>query len=129
MSLAEYLRSLEDRKRQAGIHDCVTLCADWAVSCGRADPMEPWRGAYFSEVEAEELIADAGGLRALFATGMEAAGIPSADGPQSGDIGVVSLMGEEAGAIFTGKRWVFVPERGLGFVSLDAECIVGLWRP
>jgi len=92
--------------------------------------MAEWRGQYTTDVEAEEIIADAGGLAGLFATGMSLAGIPRTyDDPQEGDIAVISIDGEEAGAIFTGRRWAFVPERGWGAVSLDPSAILVRWRP
>ena len=130
MTLSEYLHGLTGQKRIAGKHDCCTFPANWAIACGRPDPMKQWRGAYATDVEAEEIVADAGGLAGLFEMGMTAAGIPPVDGdPQEGDIAVITLLGEEAGAIFTGKRWAFVPERGLGFVSLDREHVACIWRP
>lgn len=146
MTLGEYLEAAGHRRREAGVHDCCTFPADWAVLCGHADPMAKWRGTYATDEAAEELIAQAadsimgeslgrGGLEVLFADGMREAGIPEIydgrPGPDflAGDIGVVNLAGNEAGAIFTGKRWAFVPDRGIAFASLDAECITRAWRP
>lgn len=90
--------------------------------------MAAWRGAYDSEAEAEALIFDAGGLVALFSEGMTSAGIPETDEPAIGDIAVVSLLGLEAGAIFTGKRWAFAAERGIACSSLDPAAILKCWR-
>lgn len=90
--------------------------------------MADWRGAYASEAEAEALISDAGGLLALFSAGMASAGIPEADDPLEGDVGVVSLMGEEAGAIFTGKRWAFAAEKGIAASSLERAAVLKCWR-
>lgn len=148
-TLGDYLAAGGSRRRTAGAFDCCTFPADWAVLCGHPDPMAKWRGTYSTEAEAEDLIAAAadageglgrGGLEMLFKEGMWEAGIPEIDGSRNsggdvpppfemGDIAVVNIAGNEAGAIFTGKRWAFVPDRGLGFVSLDRECIVRAWRP
>lgn len=137
--LGEYLQRAGSGRRQEGVHDCCTFPCDWVVLCGWPDPMAKWRGTYGSEVEADALIAQAaeygetvgmGGLLALFVDGFSEAGLPEVTGPfEAGDVGVVTLWGLEAGAIFTGKRWAFVPPRGLGCVSLDDECIVRAWRP
>lgn len=130
--LGPFLRDSTAKRRQAGAWDCCTFPAAWAIEAGERDPMAAWRGEYDSEADAEFLIADAGGLDALFAQGMAAAGIREIDaaGPfEPGDIGVVKLLEQEAGAVFAGKRWAFVADRGLAFVSLDADCIVRAWRP
>lgn len=144
LTLGDYLEAAGHRRRSEGTHDCCTFPADWAVALGNPDPMAKWRGTYSTDEEAEHLIAEAarrgeglgrGGLEMLFAEGMWAAGIPEIHdgqpGPdfEPGDIAVVNLAGNEAGAIYTGKRWAFVPDRGLGFVSLEPECIARAWRP
>lgn len=149
MTLGQYLEECGHRRRSEGAHDCCTFPADWAVMCGHSDPMAAWRGTYSTDEEAEHLIAEAarrgeglgrGGLETLFMQGMWAAGIPEIDGSrnsggdspppfEAGDIGVLLLAGNEAGGIYTGKRWAFVPDRGMGFVSLDRDCIARAWRP
>lgn len=150
MTLGEYLEQGGAQRRTAGVWDCCTFPADWAMLCGHPDPMAKWRGTYDTEENAELLIAEAagraeftgrGGLEALFFEGMWEAGIPEVDiGPQlapgapveglvAGDIAVLNIGGAEAGGIFTGRRWAFVPDRGLGFVSLDRDCLARVWRP
>lgn len=91
--------------------------------------MAEWRGRYATETQALDLIAEAGGLADLFVRGMAAANIPEATGDfQSGDIGVVQLLGEQAGAVYTGKRWALVADRGMAFASIDRQYIVRAWR-
>lgn len=89
--------------------------------------MAMWRGSYSTEADAEALIGDAGGLVSMFADALCAC--PVVDQPQAGDIGVVEVMGEQAGAIFTGKRWALVADRGLAFASLDPAHVLRAWRP
>lgn len=130
MMLGEYLEKLLGAQRQSGIHDCCTFPANWAIACGRADPMQLWRGVYSTDEEAEAIIAEAGDLSLLFAIGMDEAGIREVSDPETGDIGVIDLLGYQAGAIFTGRRWAFVPaSRGIGFVSIDSSSIIRIWRP
>lgn len=91
--------------------------------------MAAWRGAYSSEPQALDMIADGGGLADLFSRGMAAAGVPEAQGqPAAGDIGVIQLLGEQAGAVYTGKRWALVADRGMAFASIADRHIVRLWR-
>ena len=128
MHLGEHLRSLGGMKRKPGVFDCVTLPADWLLENGYPDPMAHRRGAYDSEEAALELISEAGGLVALFDQFLGAVGIIEREGePQPGDIGVVTIRGEEAGAIFTGGRWALVGERGLIFITLDRASVLKVW--
>ena len=144
MTLGDYLEAAGHQRRKEGTHDCATFPAGWAMLCGHPDPMAKWRGTYASDEEAEHVIAEAarrgeglgrGGLEMLFAEGMWDAGVPEIydgqPGPDFalGDIAVVNLAGNEAGAIFAGKRWAFVPDRGIGFVTLPPCAIVRAWRP
>lgn len=102
--------------------------AAWSIACGTADPMAAWRGAYATDVEAEEILAREGGLAGIFGAGLEGVGWEPVNEPQAGDVGVVALLDDEAGAIYTGRRWAFVATRGLGFTSLDRDAISHIWR-
>lgn len=129
VDLGEWLLAQGGRKREAGVWDCVTMQAEWCVANGWPDPMEDWRGSYDSEDVGLAFVRDAGGMVALFDCAMVGAGVPRRDGdPQIGDVGVLSIQGHEAGAIFTGKRWAFVANRGLGFASVHPDCICAVWE-
>lgn len=128
--LGEWLAAQAGRRREAGVWDCCCMPAEWAIECGHPDPMARGRGTYASDEEAEERIAEAGGLSNLFAMAMEDAGIREVSEPEAGDIGVIRIGDEEAGAIFTGRRWAFVPKgRGFAFSSIDPALVVRIWRP
>lgn len=127
--LGDFLRTSAARRRVPGEWDCCTFPAAWAIANGFADPMADWRGRYATETQALDLIAEAGGLADLFVRGMAAANIPEATGEfQPGDIGVVQLLGEQAGAVYTGKRWALVADRGMAFASIDRQYVVRAWR-
>lgn len=129
IDLGEFLRASAARRREPGVWDCCTFPAAWAIANGYPDPMADWRGQYETEAQALDLIADGGGLADLFARGLDAAGLPRAAGEfVPGDIGVVQLLGEQAGAVYTGKRWALVADRGMAFASIGAEFIVRAWR-
>ncbi|WP_132384827.1 hypothetical protein [Novosphingobium sp. PhB165] len=120
--------SLQSRAREPGIHDCVTHPSDWVVACGLGDPMAAWRGTYVTDAEAEDIIARAGGLVPLFDEGYASIGVPRRDGdPVEGDIGVLRVAGEEAGSIFTGRRWTFIGKRGIGFATVLPEAVAAVW--
>lgn len=114
--------------RQAGSWDCCTFPAEWAMACGFADPMAEYRGTYATEAEAEDILARAGGLLGIFGAGLEGVGARPVEHAQAGDIGIIALLGQEAGAIYTGRRWAFVAERGLGFASLEPAAVARIWR-
>lgn len=127
--LGAFLIAQGGKRRKAGVHDCCTFPAEWAIDNDWPDPMADWRGAYDTEEDAEILIERAGGLADLFAAGMATAGIPRADGdPEAGDIGVLRCGDHHAGAIFAGKRWALVANRGLAIASVEPEMVVAIWR-
>lgn len=129
-ALGEFLRDAGHKRRVAAEWDCAAFPAAWAIERGFVDPMAAWRGAYDTEEGAQALIERAGGLDVLFAAGMADAGVPEVEGAnfEPGDIGVVRLLGEQAGAIFTGERWAFIAERGVSFATLDTGCVIRAWR-
>lgn len=122
LMLGDYLAEAARKRHAYGVHDCCTFPADWAVLCGWPDPMEHWRGGYVNDAPARD------GLSRLFAAGMDGAGIPRAPEPVEGDIGVVTIFGHEAGAIFTGRRWALVAPRGMAFTSADPAIVQMIWR-
>lgn len=125
--LGAWLLENNDRPRQAGVWDCCAFPAAWAVASGWPDPMMEWRGTYDSEDAGLALADGHGGLVTLFERGMRAAGIPSRDGLVAGDVGVLSIRGGEAGAIFTGQRWALIAERGIAYASVEPQCVAGVW--
>jgi hypothetical protein len=130
MLLGEYIRGAIARPWEWGEVDCCTFAADWAVLCGRADPMGFIRGCYHTELGALRKIKKGGGLVALWTRGMAEAGIPEADSPHAGDIGVIARATDcrtnEAAAIYAGERWVTLGARGIDSGPAD---VLALWRP
>lgn len=126
--LGKWLAGRAAMRRQAGVQDCCTLPGDWAIAAGWPDPMAEWRADYASDEEGHARIADAGSLLALFERGFASAGIARRSGKiELGDVGLVEIGGLEAGAIFAGKRWAIVAQRGIGMVSLDPDYIAAVW--
>lgn len=128
MTLADYLKSNLARPRVAGVWDCCMLPADWLVASGRGDPVPDLRGAYDTEAAGLELVGPVGVFAAerFAALGLSRVG---EDAPlECGDVGVLSVAGLELGAIFTGSRWAFVAEKGLGFITISRRHVVGAWR-
>jgi len=127
MMLGEYLMTLVGRRREPGVHDCATVPADWAVLRGLRDPIAAWRG-YQSEDEAQAIIREAGGLDAIFDAGFASAGVTRREGdPHEGDIGVIRIAGHDAASIFTGARWLFVGNRGIGFATVAPQHVIAVW--
>lgn len=129
MGLGEFLQAAGSRKRDPGEWDCATFPAAWAIERGYRDPMAHVRGSYDTEESARAVIAAGGGLVALFDAALSAIGVGPAEGtPQAGDIGVIELLGEQAGGVYTGERWAFVAPRGIALATLGPEHVKGLWR-
>ncbi|NBC37369.1 hypothetical protein GTZ99_12490 [Novosphingobium sp. FSY-8] len=124
MDLGSYLAQAAMRHHQVGIWDCCIFPADWVVANGYPDPMADWRGTYASEAAADTR----GGIEEAFLTGMERAGLSLAAEPLSGDVGLIEVAGQHAGAIWTGRRWAFVAPRGLAVASVAPEYVIGIWR-
>jgi len=129
VTLGEFLQESAARRRKPGVWDCCTFPAAWAIANGYPDFMADWRGRYETEAQALDLIAEAGGLADLFSAVLDEAGLTRVVGDfEPGDIGVVQLLGEQAGAVYTGKRWALVADRGMAFASIASEHIVRAWR-
>lgn len=122
MNLGEYLATARLKPWAWGVHDCCAFPARWAGA-----PLPD----YSNEAEAEAMLRNSGGLLSLFARA--AAGVAEPVETQlSGDVGVIELItvnGEpvEVGAIFTGRRWAFVPMAG-GIAACSAIARQA-WRP
>jgi hypothetical protein len=123
MTLGEYLKQSAQRRYDVGTWDCAVFPSDWVVINGHADPLAEWRGAYCTDDIGE---AD-DGLAEIFSDGARQAGLIETSGPREGDVGMISLLGRHAGAIYTGRRWAVVAPRGLAFASLDAGCVLKAW--
>lgn len=141
--LGAYLASARLKPWRWREHDCTAFPAIWA---GFADALP----AYDDEAEAEAMLHAAGGMVPLWDDAVareagKAAPIGLAQ-LQPGDVGVIELpatreetdaeTGEtfividsvECGAIWTGKRWAFVPKGG-GIAAVSAPTVLKAWRP
>lgn len=130
MTLGEYLLFAAKRPWGWGTHDCCTFASQWAIIRGNPDPMAYLRGRYSTAGEAVRVLVKHGGLLAVTTRGMIEAGVPEADFPRAGDIGVVQRPTEEglnqACGIYTGERWATLGLRGMDCGPAE---ILGLWRP
>lgn len=125
--LGEWLKAGITAPWEWMVHDCSAWPARWAgVDLG---------AEYHSAEEADAVIKRAGGLKKLWRKRLKGKADPVRGMPQAGDIGIllaVARDGEklrytQVGAIHTGERWAFVPERGgLFFTKSPAICA---WRP
>src|SRR3990167_4707248 len=131
MDLGEYLKLQATRPWAWGFADCTTFAADWVKSVTGIDPMAKWRG-YKTDIEVELLIAEAGGLLALWGEGMIDIWPRVSGDPAIGNIGLITVQGQDGepidiGAIFSGKRWCFRSPPGIGGASIDPANLVASW--
>jgi len=89
MTLADYLASLSRRRWQPGVLDCGVFMADWAVVCGRPDPIADVRGSYSSERAFLRILRREGGFQASCAARLARIGAVAAISPSAGDFAVV----------------------------------------
>lgn len=125
MNLGDFL---EQAAQDRPAWNCCTMPADWGVALGYPDFAAAWRGVTDPK-KCEDIPRAAGGLATLWAREIGDT-VPLAAPPyRRGDVGVVSVRGMEAGAIFTGDKWAVRTERGISFARLDEGAVVRVWRP
>lgn len=123
MTLGDFLRAAA---RDQGPWNCSTFPADWCIALGHPDFAAEWRD--ITEEAECQAVAAGGKLLELWERGI-ARRIPNVSDFLSGDIGVLSRAGVEAGAIYTGERWAVRSDRGLAFLMLPTTAILKAWRP
>lgn len=110
--------------------DCCRWIDAWVTARGYESPMQAIGILYDSERSALRRIREGGGLVALWSRGMEAVGVPVADEPRPGDVGIIQTETDdgtgEACAIRLGARWVSLEAKGL-HIAPAPHLIV--WRP
>lgn len=125
MDLGDYLAAARSKPWEWGAHDCCAFPARWA---GLPLP------GYSSEAEAEAMLHGAGGLVPLVERAAGGRAEPVELGSlEPGDVGVIELPAAdltmvECGAVWTGKRWAFVPASG-GIAAVSAPVVLKVWRP
>lgn len=116
-------------KRQLGnpaAWNCSTIAADWCMELGHPDFAAAWRDTI--ALDACDAATRDTGLVALWDAGI-GDGLRVVGDPDAGDIAVVEAMGIEAGAIFTGERWVLRGPRGLHWLGQRQVRLLKAWRP
>lgn len=100
--------------------------ASWAVANGHPDFAALWRDVTDPSI-CDAATVEGGGLLALWDRDI-GDGLPATQTPEAGDIGVIEAMGLEAGAIFTGKRWVIQGPRTMHFLAPEQLRVLKSWR-
>lgn len=125
--LANFIEARRERPFAWGDQDCVSLAADAVLAMTGLDLLEPHRGAYETEDEADAILVAAGGIEALLADLAGRIGLP--DRPvkraQRGDLVMVRVGNHEVAGIVNGTN-VAVP--GLDRVQfVPLRTIVRAW--
>lgn len=127
MNIGEYIKEAASKPWQWGVHDCCTFAGDWMQIKTGVDPVAHWRGRYDDEQGAIDFIVKAGGIEVLWAQGLEGLA-ECTDDPVMGDVGIIETLGGHIGAIYMGKRWAFLSERGVHHIHIDDYQIVKAWN-
>lgn len=129
MHLQDYLDQAAQTPFAWGAHDCATFPAGWVLSQLGADPLAIWRDTYATAEEADGLIAEAGGLIALWTQAAEQVGASRTSAPRAGDVGVVELPlvggARQLGAIRVNRAWAMLLADGV--IVQPARCLAA-WR-
>jgi hypothetical protein len=137
MTLGQYLQAARLLRWEWRVHDCSAWVAKW-IGC----PLPK----YATEDEAAQVVADAGGLVCAFQIWAGPFLDPLDRDWREGDVGVIEVstlaayetaqdddpaidhvpLRVQVGAIFTGRRWAFVPHSG-GIAAVTTSPIAA-WR-
>ena len=125
--LADYLDWASRQRFEWGKHDCCQFVRGWVRLRTGRDPASGW--TYHSEMGAALLAHRNGGLISLVGKLAAGAGMAPTDTPETGDIGVVSVLTENGvmpvAAIFTGRAWALLTTGGLTSARVPA---LAAWR-
>jgi hypothetical protein len=100
-----------------GQHDCCLFAADAVKAITGIDRAAPWRGTYFTELQAARVLKDLGGLAALASQAGDERPPLSA---QLGDIGLVFDGSRELLGVCVGPNWLVPGTYGLAALPLRA---------
>ena len=132
MTLAEYLRSMRDRRWKPGTLDCGVFMADWVRERMGVDPIADVRGTYDSERQFLRILRREGGFEASCAARLKAVGWKETKIPKAGDVIVVMApyavrRGETqrrpTGGLFVGTDMHAVMTSDLGLVVVKKELL------
>ena len=128
-ALAAHLASALRTPFRPGVRDCALFAADWIVAARGFDPAAGWRGQYANEEESDRLLDSQGGLAAVVARELSAAGLERTAEPVAGDVGLLRTFTDRGrravGAICTGPRWVVLARSGV--IAAQARPLAA-WR-
>lgn len=115
--LTDYLNASRERPFKWGEHDCALFVAGAIAAQTDVDFGDDWRGRYADEAEAEELLADVGGVEGLAGH----YGLTELAAPQLARRGDVVLLMDGNYAclgVCDGRGGMFVTPKGLRRVRL-----------
>lgn len=132
MTLADYLRSMRDRRWKPGTLDCGVFMADWVQARTGVDPIADVRGTYDRERQFLRILRREGGFEASCAARLAAVGWRETQKPTAGDVIVVMApyavrRGETqyrpTGGLFVGADMHAVMTSDLGLVVVKKELL------
>jgi hypothetical protein len=134
-SLADYLASMQRRRWQPGLLDCGIFLADWAIACGRPDPIADIRGTYDSARGFLRILRREDGFARSCAMRLQWIGAVATSSPAAGDLAVVlapyaieggRIKRRPVGAICVSPtmRAVLTPDLGVVIAGLP---VVSAW--
>ena len=119
MRVAEYVRREMERLFIPGETDCCNTADRWVRLNHGFSPLERFGRPVTSTQDVEDWLAERWGIVGGVLRVMRASGLPRAEAPQAGDVGLVRVKDQICMAIFTGTFWFSRNEQGCILAKAD----------
>lgn len=124
--LTAFLRAEIAKPFVWGATDCAATADRWVELAAGRSPLSIYGRSYSGREEAEQWLAERGGIAIALCRVMRASGFARAQEPQSGDVGLIVHKAKLCVAIHAGRLWFSRDETG--FIGAPLGCAWKAWR-
>ncbi|MEH6721286.1 MAG: hypothetical protein V7704_20605 [Aurantimonas endophytica] len=125
MTLPEYVQAECGKPFRLGAEDCAHFVARWVQERTGRDGLAIFGG--LDRDAADDLVSRKRLLRSFF-EGCRSIGLPRAEDPRSGDVGVIRCGNRHRCAIRSESGWLYRDETGVVFVTAALTKPLMAWR-
>jgi len=125
--LTAFMRDALTTKFQWGVNDCCATVDAWCSLRTGKSPIKAVHETYKNEPQAMEIIERRGGVARMVSGAMRAANIPKTRTPESGDVGVVRMLGRVCAAVKVGDIWTARDKTGM-LATARPDRVIAAWR-
>lgn len=120
MDIAAFIRAEAARPFCWGTTDCARTADRWVLAATGRSPMAVFGRVHGGQRDAEDWLAEPGGIAVATNRIMRSAGFARTRSPVAGDVGLVVHKGKLCMAIHAGRCWFSRDETGLIGAPLSA---------